>query len=91
MNSLYEGGKGNSKLRTLMSVAAALSVMGLASLYWLHDFGGSGASRASLVVFDTPATGNDFLHAPTTTGVPSAESVFGGAKYSPPEEPTATF
>jgi hypothetical protein len=40
---------------------------------------------------ETPVPANDYLRAPTTTGVPSAESVFRGASYSSPEEPIAQF
>lgn len=93
MNSLHPGGPGNPNLRRLMGVAAALSVLGLATLFWLNDLTVTGnASRTALVVSDVPATtANSFLPASTTTGVPSAESVFGGAAYSPSGEPVATF
>jgi len=89
MDTLHEGG-GKSKLGALMSVAATICVLGFAGLLWMHDFGGTAASRTAFVP-EAPTPANDFLRAPTATGVPSAESVFKGAGYVPPEEPVAQF
>jgi hypothetical protein len=88
MNALHEGSK--SKWRALMTVAAALSVLGLAGVLWQHPSSGAAASSA-LIATDEPATMNDFLRAPATTGVPSAASVFRGADNVAPEEPIAQF
>jgi hypothetical protein len=59
------------------TVAAALCVLGLVGVVWLH----AGAGRAFDAAADAPpavASSNDFLHAPATAStVPSAESVFG--------------
>ena len=74
----------------IMSDAAALCAVGLASVLWLHGSGLPGEA-AALVASATPAVANDYLRAPTTTGVPSAERVFRGASYIPPEEPIAQF
>jgi hypothetical protein len=90
MTSAHERGGGNSKWGTLMSVAATLCVLGFAGLLWMHDFGGAAASRTTLVS-EVPVQASDFLRAPAATGVPSAESVFKGAGYVPPEEPIAQF
>lgn len=78
------------KTGAIMSVAAALCVIGLAGVLWLHGYGiDAGGEAAALVSSATPANG--YLRAPMTTGVPSAESVFRGASYTPPEEPIAQF
>jgi len=80
------------KTGAIMSVAAALCVIGLAGVLWLHGSGiGAGGEAAALVSSATPAPANDYLRAPTTTGVPSAARVFRGASYTPPEEPIAQF
>ena len=83
--------KTDRKLRAAMSVAAALCVLGLASIVWLH---GSVVSSADIAVSDTRAV--NFVaqdaNAPaasSATGVPSAESVFRGKGYIAPEEPIA--
>ncbi|HKU85614.1 MAG TPA: hypothetical protein VJV77_04675 [Casimicrobiaceae bacterium] len=90
MRTLHESGSDRPAWRAVMSVAATLCVLGFAGLLWMHDFGGAATTRAALVS-DAPAVANDFLRAPTATGVPSAESVFKGAGYVPPEEPIAQF
>ena len=76
------------KTGAIMSIAAALCVIGLASMLWVH---GGGVAAAGPAASQAPAAANDFLRAPTTTGVPSAESVFRGASYIQPEEPIAQF
>jgi hypothetical protein len=78
-----------SRLRAAMSVVAALSVLGLASVLWVHESGGGAAIRAPLLT-NEPASVSDFLRAPAPTGVPSAESVFKGRNVAP-EEPIAQF
>ena len=90
MGALHENDGGKSTWRAVMSVAATVCVLGFAGLLWMHDFGGAAKTRAALVS-DAPAVPNDFLRAPAATGVPSAESVFKGAGYVPPEEPVAQF
>ena len=90
MGTLRERDRDNPMWRAVMSVAATLCVLGFAGLLWIHDFGGATTTRAALLS-DAPAPPNDFLRAPPATGVPSAESVFKGAGYVPPEEPIAEF
>jgi type IV secretory pathway TrbD component len=82
-----QGSEGmDRKMRTIMGVAAALCVLALASLVWLHDGHGAvavaAATTAPLAAADPPTT---------ATGVPSAQSVFKGAAYIAPEEPIAQF
>ena len=90
MGHLHEHDGAKPTWRAVMSVAATLCVLGFAGLLWMHDFGGAATTRAALVA-DAPASPTDFLRAPAATGVPSAESVFKGAGYVPPEEPIAQF
>ena len=90
MGALHENDGGKSMWRAVMSVAATVCVLGFAGLLWMHDFGGAATTRAALVS-DAPAVPNDFLRASPATGIPSAESVFKGAGYVPPEEPIAQF
>ena len=89
MGDLHRSDGNTPTWRAVMSVVATLCVLGFAGLLWMHDFGGA-ATRAALVA-DAPALPNDFLRAPAATAVPSAESVFKGAGYVPPEEPIAQF
>ena len=78
-------------LRTFMSVGAALCVLGLASLVYLH------APDATMAMTDTPAA--TAVAAPLgavtpgsgPTNVPSADAVFHGKGYVAPEEPIAQF
>jgi len=90
MDTLHEGDRNKPMWRAVMSVAATLCVLGFAGLLWIHDFGGATTTRAALLS-DAPAPPNDFLRASPATGIPSAESVFKGAGYVPPEEPVAQF
>jgi hypothetical protein len=88
----YEAEGSDRKIRTIMSVAAVLCVLGLASLVWLHDGqeAAAAATSASLVASDVQPPAGDSLRE-SATGVPSAESVFRGAAYVAPEEPIAQF
>ncbi|HET9668445.1 MAG TPA: hypothetical protein VFQ93_02485 [Casimicrobiaceae bacterium] len=81
-------------LRAVMSVAAALCVLGLASLVFIH------APDVALTTDDTPATAaadTSRARPPETPGgawtnnVPQADTVFGGKGYRAPEEPIAQF
>ena len=80
----------DSGLRTTMSVAATLCVLGLATLVWLHDSPqiSVAAQPAPFVAVDSPAAGDTGTFG---TGVPSAERVFGHATYAEPEVPIAQF
>jgi hypothetical protein len=89
-NTLQERQNQGRALRASMSVAAALCVLGLASLVFVHapdatisarDAGAS--STASVAPVIAPAD--------AFTAVPSAESVFRGKGYIAPEEPIAQF
>ena len=80
-------------LRAVMSVAAALCVLGLASLVFIHapdvalatDDAPSTVARAAQVVPPgAPGAG-------WTNNVPSADNVFRGRGYVAPEEPVAQF
>ena len=76
----------------MMGAAAALCVIGLASLVVLHESTPTtlAATRVPLAATEVAAT--TFTAAPSaTTGVPSAESVFGHARFALPEEPIAQF
>ena len=90
MGTLRDSDRNEPTWRAVMSVAATLCVLGFAGLLWMHDFGGAATTRAALAS-GAPAPPNAFLRAPAATGVPSAESVFNGAGYVPPEEPIAQF
>ncbi|MGE5103712.1 MAG: hypothetical protein ACM3NZ_03135, partial [Betaproteobacteria bacterium] len=82
------------KLRARLSVGAALCVLGLASLVWWHDRRdpSSVALPAAFVASDGSAIATAAAAPPaTTTGVPSAESVFRGRGYVAPEAPIAQF
>ena len=86
---MYPEQKTGRKLRAAMSIAAALCVLGLASIVWLH---GSIVSSADIGMSDARAVnfvGKDVNDRATAsdTGVPSAESVFRGKGYIAPEEP----
>jgi hypothetical protein len=77
-------------LRTFMSIGAALCVLGLASLVFLH------APDTTMAMTDASAptdVGAPFGAAPGTgaTNVPSAETVFRDKGYVAPEVPIAQF
>jgi hypothetical protein len=92
MVTWYEMEGRGGKKRTIMSIAAALCVLGLVSLVWLHDSReASAAAGVPVVANDTQPPAGDSLRLPASTGVPSAESVFMDAKYIAPEEPIAQF
>jgi hypothetical protein len=93
MAELHEVDPASRKTRAMMSVAAALCVLGFASLVWLHDSPGVGATATGAPLFatDTQSLADDLARAPASTGVPSAESVFRDWKYTAPEEPIAQF
>jgi hypothetical protein len=91
MAKLHELDEAGRKRRAVMSVAAALCVLGLAS-FVLHDSTPTSiaTNRVSFFVSDSLADGNA-SGLTTPTAVPSAESVFGHARYALPEEPIAQF
>ncbi len=83
----------SKSLRAVMSVAAALCVLGLASLVFVH------APDVALATDDTTSVAADTSRAMPpaapggawTNNVPQADSVFGGKGYIAPEEPIAQF
>ena len=94
MATLHRYGQAGRRLRAAMSVAAALCVLGFASLVWLHDSPEPilANSHAAAAVWDAPASAA--VSSSTTSrpnGVPSAESVFRGSANIAPEEPIAQF
>jgi hypothetical protein len=94
MATLHRHGQSGRRLRAAMSVAAALCILGFASLVWLHNPAEPilANSHAAAAVWDAPASASVSLS--TTSGqhsVPSAESVFRGSAYVAPEEPIAQF
>jgi hypothetical protein len=94
MATLHRYGQAGRRLRAAMSVAAALCVLGFASLVWLHNSPEPilANSHAATAVWDEPASAA--VSSSTTSrpnGVPSAESVFRGSAYIAPEEPIAQF
>lgn len=93
MTTLHEGrSEQRGKLSARLSVGAALCVLGLASLVWWHDRQevSSVALPAAFVAADAPTAAN-VTGSARATGVPSAESVFGGRGYVAPEAPIAQF
>ena len=92
MATLHQLDQEGRRRRAMMGVAAALCVIGLASLVVLHESTPTtlAATRASLVATQAPAT-PPTAAAPATIGVPSAETVFGHARFALPEEPIAQF
>jgi hypothetical protein len=84
----YERKEAGRTLRTFMSAAAALCVLGLAGLVFLHApdatmaMSAAGAAAAPAPVA-APVLGS--------TNVPSADAVFRGKGYIAPEEPIAQF
>lgn len=90
MAILNEQEQARRRLRAAMSMAAALCVLGFASLVWLHN-----ASQATVPGTGGPAAIGDAYDAvapdTTSSGVPSADSVFRNAGYVAPEEPIAQF
>lgn len=94
MATLHRHGQPGRRLRAAMSVAAALCVLGFASLVWLHNPAEPilANSHASTSVWDAPASAP--VSSSTNSGqnaVPSAENVFRGSAYIAPEEPIAQF
>jgi hypothetical protein len=92
MATLHQLDQAGRRHRAMMGVAAALCVIGLAGLVVLHESTSTtlAATRVPLVATEAPAT-TPTAAAPTTSGVPSAESVFGHVRFAPPEEPIAQF
>ena len=89
MNTSHDRGHAGRTLRAFMSVAAALCVIGLAGLVFVHAPDPTvGAADASVA-----ATGAAAPIAPGAgwTAVPSAESVFRDEGYVAPEPPIAQF
>ena len=79
------------RLRAAVSVVAALCVLSFAGLVFLHE-----ASWPSMAASAVPGdVGNppmaDDSATSATTGLPSAERVFRGAPYQPPEEQIVQF
>jgi hypothetical protein len=77
--------------RAVVGIVAALGVLGLAGLAFLHDAAKPSMAASTLpgAVGNSPVAGN--AATPATSGIPSAESVFRGAPYIPPDEPIAQF
>jgi hypothetical protein len=83
----------SKSLRAVMSVAAALCVLGLASLVFIH------APDAALATGDTTSVAADTSRVippalpggAWTNNVPQADRVFDGKAYIAPEEPIAQF
>ena len=92
MATLHQLDPAGRRRRAMMGVAAALCVIGLASLVVLHDSASAGiaANAVSFTVSAALADG-DASGLATPTGVPSAESVFGHPRYAAPEEPVPQF
>jgi hypothetical protein len=92
MATLHQLDQAGRRRRAMMGVAAALFVIGLASLVVLHEGASTttAATRVSLVATDAVAT-IPTPSLPASIGVPSAEGVFGHARYALPEEPIAQF
>ena len=76
-------------LRAFMGVGAALCVLGLASLVFLHAPDATTAMASTAASYDaaTPMPLAGF----GSTNVPSAEAVFRDKGYVAPEEPVAQF
>ena len=91
MATLHQLDPAGRRRRAMMGVAAALCVIGLASLVVLHESTpmSIAAMRAPLAAEARGATAS--TAAPAITGVPSAEFVFGHVRYALPEEPIALF
>ena len=98
--TLYERQNPGRALRALMSVGAALCVLGLASLVFVHApdaaiSSGKGVTVTPVSARDAAAVTSNTRFATTSaenfTGVPSAESVFRGKTDIPAEEPIAQF
>ena len=99
--ALHERQKTAPAFRALMTVAAALCVLGLAGLIFVHAPDAAVASRAAdavnpASVRDAAAVTSNTARFATTsaenfTGVPSAASVFRGKGYGPREEPIEQF
>ena len=77
--------------RAVVGVVAAVCVLGFASVAFLHSAArpSMAASAPPGAVADSPAAGNTATSA--ASGIPSAESVFRGAPYIPPEETIEQF
>ena len=99
--ALHERQKTAPVFRALMTVAAALCVLGLAGLVFVHAPDAAVTSRAAVAVNPvtvrdaSAVTPNTTRFATTSaenfTGVPSAESVFRGKTDIQPEAPIAQF
>lgn len=94
MAKLHRFDDSGRTLRSIMGAAAALCVLGLASLLWLHNspeavLANANASNAN--VSDTQGIATSPTSVETGTGVPAAENVFPRDRYVPPEEPIAQF
>jgi hypothetical protein len=97
----HERQKTGPALRALMTAAAALCVLGLAGLVFVHAPDATVSARevvsvAPVTARDTaPANASTTRFAATSaenfTNVPSAESVFRGKTNIPPEEPIDQF
>jgi len=91
MTHYQERQAADKTLRAVMSVAAAICVLGLASLVFIH------APDVAFATADTAANATDTTRTVDTPGVastsnvPSADSIFHGKGYVPPEEPIAQF
>jgi len=80
-------------LRAVISVAAAICVLGLASLLFIHapDVALVADVTTSAAAEATRASASAAPGAGWTTNVPSADSVFRGKGSIAPEEPIAQF
>ena len=79
--------------RAVMSVAAAICVLGLASLVFIHapDVALVIDNTASAAAVATPGIAASAPGPAWTSNVPSADSVFRGKGDLAPEEPIAQF
>jgi hypothetical protein len=93
MATLHRHGQSGRRLRAVMSVAAALCVLGFASLVWLRTAEPILTdNHAAAAVWDAPASASaSSFTTSRQNGVPSAESVFRGSAYIAPDEPIAQF
>jgi hypothetical protein len=79
--------KGAATANTLRTVIAAMFVLGITSLVWLHTAPADVHKDAAPV-----ATPQSFLHAPSgDPSLPSLEATFARMPASPEEPPAPTF